>query len=292
MTRQIRWRDTGVREMTMQPPSWNAETKKAIEESAEADRQRRETEQNNAAARIAAEIKTLSDVQHAQTSHEDANEVKDRAINVATLFLVFLTVLFTFLTWRTLSGQLDEMKAASIQTQRIINANSVLVDAATKQAAAAAQSAETARASYLASQRAWIGPNNARISANPEVGKDLKIFVDYNNFGREPAVNAVFDTDVFTASDDEDRAGKVMGKAKAFVDQCIDMWKPTQGTVVYPSTGGLGSTAYNLYKIADKSLIDSDVVGGKKSIFIDGCFVYSTAQSVELCAEVGDGMKG
>lgn len=156
------------------PPSWKREIQEAIEETANADREQRQAEQNNAAAQITAAIQALNDGQRAQTSLEDANEQKDRAINVVTLFLVFLTVIFTFLTWRTLSGQLVEMKAAGKQTQKIIDANSALVDASTKQAAAAVQSAQTARESYLASQRAWVGPTNARITANPELGKDLK----------------------------------------------------------------------------------------------------------------------
>src|ERR1700691_5487507 len=119
------------------PPSWKTEIKETIEEAANADRQQREAEQNNASANITAAIKALANAQIAQTSSEDTNEQKDRAISWVTLFLVFLTVVFTFLTWRTLSGQLEEMRSAGEQTKQLIDANGQLADAANKQAAAA-----------------------------------------------------------------------------------------------------------------------------------------------------------
>ncbi len=93
----------------MLPPSWKSEVQKAVEETANADRQQREAQQNNASADITAAIIALRDAQHAQTSSEDANEQKNRPINKITLTFVFLTAIFTGLSWLAFRAQLGEM---------------------------------------------------------------------------------------------------------------------------------------------------------------------------------------
>jgi ribosomal protein S20 len=55
----------------MLPPSWKSEVQKAIEESADAAREQRQAEQDDASTKISAAIKTLSDAQITQTSHEN-----------------------------------------------------------------------------------------------------------------------------------------------------------------------------------------------------------------------------
>src|SRR5580693_1979766 len=192
----------------MLPPSWKSEVQKAVEETANADREYREAQNNDAAAKVAAAIETLSDAQETQTDHEDRNEKINVGLAILTIFLVFLTVIFTGLSWLTFRDQLKEMKASAEQTNKIIDANSKLVDASTKQAEAAAENAKIARDSYVASQRAWVGPRNAKISNAPAADKDLPIILEYGNTGREPAIETIQDTDVFTATADEDNAGK------------------------------------------------------------------------------------
>jgi hypothetical protein len=262
----------------MLPPSWKSEVQKAVDEKIDADRGQRQAQQNDASTKIAAAIKALSDAQNTQTEHDDRNEKTNVKLAILTIFLVFLTVVFTGASWWVFSGQLTEMKSAGEQTKQLIETNAKLVEAATKQAEAATENAKISRDSYIASQRAWVGPRNARIDAAPVVGKDLTIFVDYGNSGREPAIEMVYDTDPFTATEEENTNGKVTAHVNSFTAKCKVMWKPGEAGVVYPSAGL--STGYALTRVLDNSLIDDDVISGAKYIVIDGCFSYKTAETI------------
>lgn len=258
---------------------WKWEIQKAVKEAIDANRDQRQAHQSEGSAKIASAIKTLSDAQNAQTDHDDRNEKINVRLAVVTIFLVFLTVVFTGASWWIFSGQLNEMRTAADQTNKIIEANAKLVDAATKQAAAAAENAQIARDNYVASQRAWVGPRNAKSSIAPTADKDLPIILEYGNTGREPAIETVYDTDVFTATEEEDRTGKVTQRINAFIGKCKVMWKPDQANVVYPSVG-LSAASYNLTKNLEKSDIDDDVISGVKSIVFTGCFSYKTTETI------------
>lgn len=261
----------------MLPPSWKTEVQETIKETANAERHEWQTQHNDAAAKIAAEIKTLSDAQNTQTEQQSSDDKKDRAINIATLVLVLLTVIFTFLTWRTLSGQLVEMKSAGEQTQKLIDANAKLVEASMQQAVAATENAKIARENFVASERAWVGPRNAKINNAPVLDQDLKIIVEYGNTGREPAVETVYDTDIFTAGDSD--AQEALNRINGFIADCKIMWKPDRASVVYPSVG-LSAANYTLTATMEKSKIDADVISGEKIIFLSGCFSYKTTESI------------
>ena len=258
------------------PPSWKAEIQVAVEETIRAAENQRQANQNDAADNVVAAINSLSNAQNSQTSHEDRNEKKDRAISIATLFLVFLTVVFTFLTWRTLSGQLDEMKNAGEQTKQLIEANGKLAEAANKQATAAAENAKTARDSYVASQRAWVGPHNAKIDGDIAIGKPLKVVVEYQNTGREPALNFIYTGDVFDSTDEDETAGITFQKISASFRGCREAELTGGGTVVFPASGGFSSTGQALNITKPEFFVDQDMVDGKKTIVINGCFLYKS----------------
>jgi hypothetical protein len=95
----------------MLPPSWKAEVQKAVEESTNADREKREAQANDAAGKITAVIKALSDAQNTQTAHEDRNQKTSAKLSGITIFLVFLTVIFTGASWWVFNGQLNEMRS-------------------------------------------------------------------------------------------------------------------------------------------------------------------------------------
>ena len=263
----------------MLPPSWKSEVQKAIEEKIDANRDQRQAEQSEASAKIASAIKALGDAQNTQTAHDDRNEKINVWLAAITIFLVFLTVVFTGASWWVFSGQLNEMRTAADQTNKIIEANTKLVDAATKQAAAAAENAQVARNSYVASQRAWVGPRNVKTSSAPTKDQDLPIMLEYGNTGREPAIENVHDMETFTATDEEDRAGIAAQRIGAFIKKCKVMWKPDQAEVVYPSVG-LSAANYTLTIPMPKSDIDDDVVSGVKTIFFSGCFSYKTTETI------------
>ena len=261
----------------MLPSSWKTEVKEAIEEAANADREKRQAQNNDAATKITAAIDALGNAQQTQTSHEDRNEKINVGLAILTIFLVFLTVVFTGLSWLTFRDQLKEMKASAEQTNKIIAANAKLVDAATKQAEAAIDNAKIARENFVASERAWVGPRNAKINSAPVADKDLPIIVEYGNTGREPALETIYDTDAFAAGDNE--IASTTQRINDFIRECKKMWRPQQATVVYPSVG-LSAASYNLTTTLDKSLVDEAVVSGDKTIYFSGCFSYKTTETI------------
>jgi hypothetical protein len=177
-----------------------------------------------------------------------------------------------------MQGQLDEMKGTSAQTDQMLETNRKLAEAAGTQAQAAINSAKTAQDNMVASQRAWIGPRNAKSVTGPELEKNLDVVVEYQNTGREPALETIFDAEVFVATKEEDDSGAVSSRINNFIGKCKVKWTPMKKGVVFPS-GGTGS-AYELTKTLDVSEIDQDVVDGSKSIIVDGCFVYKSAGGI------------
>ena len=168
-----------------------------------------------------------------------------------------------------MQGQLDEMKATESQTNEMIETNRKLAEAAGKQAQAAIDSAKTAQENMVASRRAWIGPRNAKSEAAPELDKPLNIIIEYQNTGREPALETIFEAEAFAAEDSTDTTNRI----NDFIYQCKIKWTPTQKGVVFPS--GPTSSSYELTKPLDSSVVDQDIIDGTKIIFIDGCFVYN-----------------
>lgn len=103
---------------------------------------------------------------------------------------------------------------------------------------------------------------------------------DYKRLlAREPAVEAVQDTDVFTATEDEDNAGAPNQRVNDFIGKCKMMWRPEKAIVVYPSVG-LSAANYSLTRTIDKSLIDEGVVSGTRLVFFSGCFSYKTIDTI------------
>ena len=129
----------------------------------------------------------------------------------------------------------------------------------------------------IASERAWVGPRNAR-SDNPTIGKDLKIIIDYQNTGREPAIKTIYDVDVFAS---EINVPAATTKVEDFIGKCKIAWKPTQAQVVFPTGGGLGN-GYALNKTIKATEIDQDVIDGNKSLIVDGCFVYESTNIIHF----------
>jgi len=174
----------------------------------------------------------------------------------------------------TMQGQLDEMRASEAQTNEMIETNRQLAEAAGKQAQAAIDSAKTAQENMIASQRAWIGPRNAKSESAPELGKIFYVAVEYQNTGREPALETIYDVEVFAAEDSPDTTNRI----NDFIAQCKIKWTPAQKGVVFPA--GPTSTAYELTKPLDGTLVDQDVVDGNKVTFVAGCFVYKSAGGI------------
>jgi len=87
-------------------------------------------------------------------------------------------------------------------------------------------------------------------------------------------LETIYDAEVFAGVDSTDTTNRISD----FINQCKIKWLPIQKGVVLPA--GPTSTAYEMTKPLEGSLVDEDVVGGTKVIFIDGCFVYKSAGGV------------
>jgi len=115
----------------------------------------------------------------------------------------------------------------------------------------------------IASERAWVGPSNAKIDGAPVAAKPLDVIVEYRNTGREPALNGVYDL--------QHKIGKLedptlLSEMSEFIGQCKTMWRPNQAQVIYPTT----NNEYNLTHRVETSEIDDDVVSGESVILVYG----------------------
>jgi uncharacterized protein YecT (DUF1311 family) len=224
-----------------------------------------------------------------QSTDKDALARYTRGLFVATCVIAgagILTFGAALLQWNALRNTdkaTHDLAAAAFDqaeaTTRQVEIMQRQLDAADKQATAAIDASKTSRDALIAAERAWVGPRNARIDAAPTFTKDLDIIIDYQNSGREPAIETIWDTDVFTATDEEDNNGTVTRRIDNFIANCKTMWKPFQATVVYPSSGGLGG-GYALTKTLLKESIDDDLIEGRRLIAISGCFVYRTVRTI------------
>jgi hypothetical protein len=132
---------------------------------------------------------------------------------------------------------------------------------------------------------AWLHPNerglaprNIKMDIAPVLNQSIEVVLEYQNTGRDPAVETIKDIDIFTATVEEDQSGALTRKVDAFISKCKIMWQPQAVTVVYPSTGlGVG---YAVTRMIDGELIDEEVIAGTKAIFATGCFVYKTLGSI------------
>lgn len=257
----------------MLPPSWKAEAQKAVEEAANTDREQRNAEQSDAASQIAAAINALRDAQQTQTSHEDTNEKINVGLAIVTIVLVFLTVIFTGLSWCAFRDQLHEMQAAGRQTQQI-------TEATTEQARAATENAKTTRDAYVASQRAWVGPTTAKINGDFALGKPLKIEVGYLNTGREPAIDFAQTAEAFESNPIDEANGISMAKINSFFKGCREANVTHGGTVVFPSSGGFSPSGQILTVIKPDSFLNQSMISGDSAIIVDGCFLYKSISIV------------
>jgi len=158
-------------------------------------------------------------------------------------------VAYVAITSLKLNSTTADQARNTSQTQ--IDLNRQLANAATRQAEASIEAAKTSRDSLSAAQRAWIGPRTAGSDVKPEIDKSLKLNIQYQNTGREPALETVYDTDIFIADGDQEKTGQ---KVRAFQDKCKLKWTPGQTTVVFPSVGNASS--YQMTKPLDNCKLE------------------------------------
>jgi hypothetical protein len=173
--------------------------------------------------------------------------------------------------WITIGLLICTFIAVSWQVYEMIKVYGPIAE----QARAATRQAENSEKALIASQRAWVGPQNATLSAEPSAGMPLDITVQYQNSGRDPALGFVSAARTFTATESEIIAGTAAEEMQSYMKACKTGLAEEHGRVVYPTTSGLGS-GYTFTQKVPGSLIDDAVVSGAKTLIVEGCFLYRT----------------
>jgi len=207
---------------------------------------------------------------------------------ISNVFITFFTaglLAAAILQWATLDATLEETRkltiAANMQATAATDAVKLAKTANDLTQASATASTEMAQQAFIASQRAWLGPNDAKFGEAPVAGQKLDVLITVHNTGREPARNVDRIMAQFTATPEEEGQGIHNWNSLIFIDTCRKLPEREAGQVIYPSTGFGGVTL--TYPLPEK-MIDEDVVTGKKALFIHGCFVYRTFDEVRHSA--------
>jgi len=267
----------------MMPPSWKTEIEETVEKAAHTASERQKAENDKNASEIASEIKALNGAYQTQHNKPEKPDKVKRALDIATVFLLFATAMFTGLAWWVFRDQLHEMQSSGEQTAKLIGANAKLADAAAKQADAADKQAnamiaavEVSRESLIVSGRAWVGPSQAKITSPIEAGKPIEIFFEYSNTGREPALDFSYSVDGFISSNEEERRGTSSARVFVALNNCKAVRELAPGQVAFPNTG------FSNYNLTAKipPILDQAVIDGEKTLIVQGCFSYRSFKIV------------
>jgi hypothetical protein len=131
--------------------------------------------------------------------------------------------------------------------------------------------AESSTQAIIGSQRAWVGPLNASFGAEPGIGKPIEISIQYQNTGREPALNFLYFADPLPATVEEQTSGKLDATLLNCMNACKEMKEWNGGSVIYPSTG---FSTYTLNAKTKDEFVDEAITKGDKTIIAQGCFAY------------------
>jgi hypothetical protein len=160
----------------MMPPSWKTEIEETIEKAAHSAGERQKAEHDKNASEIASAIKALNGAYQAEHDKPEKPDKVKRALDIATVFLLFATALFTGLAWWVFRDQLHEMQTSSEQIERSIKASNRIAD-----------EARSANALTGEANRPWIGAVSAVVIPPITELKNSKINVNFSNAGKSPA---------------------------------------------------------------------------------------------------------
>jgi hypothetical protein len=240
-------------EMPNLPPSWKREIQETIEERANADREHWKAKQNDATTQITTAIESISDAQRTQTAHEDKHEKINVALAVITIGLVFLTVIFTCLSWLAFRDQLEEMRKVygPIKTQ---------ADAAN------------------VSNRAWIAPRFVMINGPVKDGRPINIRIIFEDAGKTPALDVALKIETRTITMTDGSVVPVERYTNAEVGQntsCNGKITSRNG-VVYPQSNITGYI--NDFDVGTTETITA-VKARTLVLAVQGCYEYTTLAS-------------
>lgn len=172
------------------------------------------------------------------------------------IFLLTLVIMVVgYLQWRSMQGQLDEMKSSGTQTDQ-------LIAQAKKSAEAARDAADTA----TAANRAWISPITARLTEPLDINKPVAaITVTTQNIGKEPALGVVFGALIDIAKPDQIQDREV----------CNGLLPQKGQVTMFPSASFVNNLNY-ASEFKNKAPAIADIIAGQQILFVMGCIAYET----------------
>lgn len=252
--------------------SWKSKIEKAVEKAANANRKQWEAKTSDAAANIATAIDALRDAQNTQTTQEDSNQKISVALSCITIFLVFLTVIFTGLSWCAFRDQLHVLQSSDA----------------------------TFKNTLIAANRAWLNPSHFEFVKTPDAPEGPIIMGYYENVGRFPALDIKFSAGWFPIPLAKPIEAKNVfpetplwpGFDKTIRTGCRGNQPMVGGATQFPSThveGHFNVTAPD--PIPDMR----PVKDGGQIILLTGCLTYNTfdeAHHTGYCRYVFKNMSG
>jgi hypothetical protein len=126
------------------------------------------------------------------------------------------------------------------------------------------------------SNRAWLGPASLRLNHAIEPGTSADAFVDYQNSGHQPALDAFYDLDSYTFS--KQMEVDMAERTNRHIDRCKKL-EPTDGTItIFPGSGALPRS----YHVGES--LTNALKAPATLILFDGCFVYQTVGKRHITA--------
>jgi hypothetical protein len=202
---------------------------------------------------------------------------------VGSLAVVLSAVVaFVAISSLRLNSITAEQSRAASQSQVI--ANQRLADAAARQAEASIAAARTSQDNLVASQRAWVGPNDANM-VPPVAFAPLQVTVLYGNSGRQPAPTfALLMAKIYSL--EEWNSGTAVTDIEKTKAECLQQPMNDQGArITFPTSGFTNffikndGTQQNLRDVQRLS-VTPGLVSGKEVLALRGCFVYRTVERV------------
>jgi len=210
----------------------------------------------------------------AGTRQQEQRDDDKRAVREKlTIILLFATVFAAGLGDVFFYGQMQEMQRAYEPIRDSAEAAKTAAEAATEQSKIATRQVESSEKATIQAQRAWVGPTIAKIEVAPEVGKPIRVLIQYTNSGKEPALNFVYTGDIFAASPEDESNNVASAKVEAFFKGCREATNLRSGQVVFPNVGN----AEGLLTFTSKDeFVDQSLIDGGTTLIAQGCFVYKS----------------
>jgi hypothetical protein len=200
------------------------------------------------------------------TAEGRAYRAEEQREDKGKTFREWITVVLLGATMVAIFWQVYEMVHVYGPIRDQAEASKIAADAATKQS-------ENSDKTLIQTQRAWVGPTDAKIEGVVEIGKQVKVIISVLNTGREPAKNFSWSVAPFTVTNDGNSL-LLSQDMNLYVAKCFATPSITQAQVLYPAVG-FGS-GFEFHLTIPDTQIDASVIDGSKILIARGCIVYDT----------------